>query len=157
MDEGQIKGLTGLAERRCMAVARPQPGTTQDSEHTPEAVLPYLAGLVASDGNIQSREARIATSVMPFLHMVHNLVEALGYNPRISKVEGASIIRIYIVSLRRTLTNKYRIPMGKKAGKIIFPSWLDKAAQNHYISGYFEGDGSVSANTWCLSVLHPLV
>ena len=61
-----------------MAVARPQPGTTQDSEHTPEAVLPYLAGLVASDGNIQSREARIATSVMPFLHMVHNFVEAFG-------------------------------------------------------------------------------
>ena len=42
-----------------MAVARPQPGTTQDSEHTPEALLPYLAGLVASDGNIQSREAEV--------------------------------------------------------------------------------------------------
>ena len=127
-----------------MAVARPQPGTTQDSEHTPEALLPYLAGLVASDGNMQSREVRIATSVMPFLHVVHNLVEALGYNPRISKVEGASIIRIYSTSLRKTLTNKYKIPVGKKAGKIIFPSWLDNAAKNHYISGYFDGDGSVS-------------
>ena len=46
-----------------MAVARPQPGITQNSEHTPEAIQPYLAGLVASDGNIQPREVRIATSI----------------------------------------------------------------------------------------------
>ena len=127
-----------------MAVARPQPGTTNDSDRTPEASIPYLAGLVASDGTIQSREVRIATSVGPFLRDVYHLVEGLGYHPRIYEVKGASIIRIYSISLRRLLTEDYRIPVGKKAGKIVFPDWLDEEALNQYISGYFDGDGSVS-------------
>ena len=99
---------------------------------------------MASDGTLQTREVRIATSVEQFLHDICDLVESLGYSQRINRVKGASIIRIYSASLKRTLTETYAIPSGKKSGKIVFPNWLDRDNLHQYISGYFDGDGSVS-------------
>jgi hypothetical protein len=68
----------------------------------------------------------------------------LGYHPRIGRVRGASIVRLYSTELKRTLNETYDIPTGKKAEILSFPSWLDSEQLKEYVAGYFDGDGSVN-------------
>ena len=105
---------------------------------------PYIAGVVAADGHLYSREVRIGTSEKIFLRFLRTNLERLGYNPRIEEGRRVWIVRIYSTQLRKVLTNLYAIPIGKKAQKIIFPTWLEKRKLRHYVAGFFDGDGSIS-------------
>ncbi|TLY00663.1 MAG: hypothetical protein E6K90_02940 [Thaumarchaeota archaeon] len=68
---------------------------------------PYIAGVVAADGHLYSREVRIGTSEKIFLRFLRTNLERLGYNPRIEEGRRVWIVRIYSTQLRKVLTNLY--------------------------------------------------
>lgn len=104
--------------------------------------MAYLAGLVASDGNLSryNYRVKIVTSSKEFAdyllsmthdlfrcHQLHNKIELYCYNKR----------------LWLTLNEVYNIPAGKKSYIVEPPKHMTPQESLDYLRGVLDGDGSV--------------
>ena len=106
-------------------------------------MLAYIAGLVAADGYIGSREVRIATNNLGYAKLIMRILENSGYKPRLSVGTRVFLVRVYSTRLKETLINEYGLVQGRKANAIVFPEQLSYSDKLAYTAGYFDGDGSI--------------
>ena len=113
---------------------------------TDDALAPYYAGLVVSDGHIEPDNNRsvAASSNHEFVtDVVEPVLEEQGIEHSTFWDEGAGVYKISINSddLWDTLTRKYAIPSGAKAESIEPPEGLTDYEELWYIRGWFDGEG----------------
>ena len=105
--------------------------------------MAYLAGLIAADGHLYSREVRIAFGDLWFLKNVSRIISCLGIRHKVGKGVRVYLVRIYSANLVGFLREKYCLKIGRKANALIFPSWLNRDEKITYTAGFFDGDGSI--------------
>ena len=103
----------------------------------------YIAGLVAADGYLLRREVRIATNDICYARIIMNIINNIGYKPRIARGVRVYLIRIYSKEFKEKLQTVYGINEGRKASKITFPRKINDRVKSYFIAGYFDGDGSI--------------
>ena len=113
---------------------------------TDDALEPYYAGLVASDGHIEHDNNRsvVASSNHEFVtDVVEPVLEEQGIEHSTFWDEGAGVYKISINNddLWDTLTEKYDIPSGAKAESIEPPEGLTDSEELWFIRGWFDGEG----------------
>ena len=112
-----------------------------------------IAGIVASDGHIDKEDKggiRIISKSEEFIKqvVVPSLENLTKKKPTIhigkSGYKGTKkfIVYIYDTKLRKLLTEKYKIPPGKKSIKIEPPDALSNEEEVDYLRGWFTGEGS---------------
>ena len=106
--------------------------------------LAYIAGLVASDGNItcikRTCKIKIVTSSKKFAEMVREIMTKFC-NARIYSTSNREIYEIYCYSkqLANVLILKYELKYGKKSSNIVLPN-LDERYLTWYVKGLYDGD-----------------
>lgn len=115
---------------------------------TKDALEPYFAGLVASDGHLERDKysTTVSSADKDFMRQVIKLiVKEQGYNGSYFWDEEAGVYKVKINSkpLWDTMTEKYAIPPGEKSRQIKPPEGLNKEQTRWHIKGWFDGDGWV--------------
>jgi len=110
----------------------------------------YFLGILYADGTNSLKKTEIKLSLqeddLEILIKLNNLLQPtkpILFKPKISekhKNQWALIINSKIVSYK--LNELGIVP--NKTFKVIYPQWLDKKLNRHFIRGYFDGDGCVT-------------
>ena len=111
-----------------------------------EDELAYVAGLVASDGHLTKSGygVDIATSDEKFARKIHDILSIVSFKvPKISKKRTVYVVTVYDRELFKLLTEKFRIPRGKKSDILEPPTISEEKEIVGYIRGFFDGDSSV--------------
>ena len=113
---------------------------------TEDALEPYYAGLVASDGHIEPDTNRsvVASSDHEFItNVIEPVLEEqdIKYSEFWDEGAGVHKISVYDEDLWDTLTEKYNIPPGAKAESIEPPEGLSDEEELWVVRGWLDGEG----------------
>lgn len=111
----------------------------------------YILGLIYSDGNISSKANRLTITITEDdSDILYKIKFIMNYNGPIYKYEKRKTSRAYS---RLCICDKKIIIDLKKIGLISnkslalkFPKDIPPKLINHFVRGYFDGDGSISFN-----------
>lgn len=105
--------------------------------------LAYLAGLIAADGHLRKKDFTVIIYIKDnkFSEKIKSLLKEFIKN-KISQKIRKNVIELSFTQkdFAKKITTKYKIPVGKKAEKIIFPEWISKSEKIAFIEGFFDGD-----------------
>ncbi len=102
----------------------------------------YLAGLISGDGYIEKKGNRIDLRAKSNRFKQEVASISKEFNPKIDSKHNR--IRIISKELVEVLTNKFKIPRGKKSATFPFPEfiWGIKDTQvKEYVAGWFDAEG----------------
>lgn len=107
--------------------------------------IAYLAGLIAADGHLSKNDGiAIYVKDREFVKkIVQSLCQITNSKISIYPSKGAFRINVFDKILLNALTQKFKIPMGKKSNCLIFPETLSKKEKLDFVRGYVDGDGSI--------------
>ena len=103
--------------------------------------IAYIAGLVASDGHLSTRDYRLKVVTYD-----KRFAEYLTRNTSLFKVyRHGKVFELYCYNknLWNTLNKDYRIPCGKKSNTIQPPKELAPTEAVDFLRGLFDGDSSI--------------
>jgi len=109
----------------------------------------YYLGLFYADGTNSKDRGYISITLQEQdKYIIENLFKELNYKHPIYNIYNKKYKRYYSCGQisSRYLSNKF-IEYGcmeNKSFKIKFPNWLNNDLVNHFIRGYFDGDGCIS-------------
>lgn len=111
---------------------------------TPESA--YWAGFIAADGHVRSNRnaLSIKLSLIDASHL-DKFKEAIGFRGNVHYAESYAYIDICGKWVTEPLERNFSIT-GRKTHTLEFPSLPDNVL-NHFIRGYFDGDGGISFST----------
>ena len=109
----------------------------------------YYLGLFYADGtNCEDRGYIGITLKEEDKHIIERLLKELNYNKPIYEIFNKKYNKKYcMIQIQSRYISNIFIKHGcmqNKSFKITFPYWLDKNLWNHFIRGYFDGDGCIS-------------
>lgn len=109
-----------------------------------------IVGWVLTDGSLEKNRVNISQNERELLIKIQELIVA-NYNIKnkisITKDKNSLRLRVHSIGFRKYLTNKYEIPVSKKAGTIRVPEKIRKSDRNvkiGFLAACLEGDGSFS-------------
>jgi hypothetical protein len=113
----------------------------------------YLAGLLAADGHLESKDPylTIASKEELFLkdYIAPLIEKQICRLPKPYWDKSAKVwkLRIYNRDLWTTFINDYRIPSGRKSTSILPPKELEPSERIWYSRGWFDGEGWIEVMT----------
>jgi DNA invertase Pin-like site-specific DNA recombinase len=112
----------------------------------------YFLGFLYADGTNSSTRNCARLQLADYdISVLEKFNACLGSNRplyfRKSKKENESDMYVLSINNKRISQQLYKLGVVDRKTLILeFPKWLDKTLYNHFIRGYFDGDGSMSHN-----------
>lgn len=159
LENGEVKKLKELNKEQYKLVKEIKFSTIKSNEKRANWIkLPVIdkdfmkfLGLIFADGHLAKRKDALyiaSENEEMKKRLVRDIFSAFGLNGGSVEVRKDRI-GIYSRALIEILENAFEVPCGNKAKTIRFPSYLfnlDEDMVGSFISGYFEGDGTISYN-----------